>query len=104
MGHAAHARAAALAREMRTIGNPIEVAPAEMKLSKALEATSKLGVKYVLIIGDRELAENRFQLRNMTSGEQWAVTTEELFELYSNCHPGLRDGTLRANNMREKTE
>jgi histidyl-tRNA synthetase len=104
MGEDAYRRAAAFARAMRDIGNRVELTPSGTKLKKALETASKLGMKYVVIIGERELVENRFQMRNMTSGEQWPVTEQQLFELYKLPHPGLREGTLTANDMKEKTQ
>ena len=97
MGDAAFAKAAQLARSMRQIGNAIEVAADAVKLKKSLEVASKIGAKYVLIIGDRELAEGRYPLRNMTSGEQRAVSEEDLFDLYKRQPSELRSGTAIPN-------
>ena len=82
MGEAAYRRAAEIAAAMRRGGNPIELAPDDAKLKKSLEIASKMGANYVLIIGDRELQEGRYPLRNMTSGEQQSVTEQELYEIY----------------------
>ncbi|MBI3935128.1 MAG: histidine--tRNA ligase [Acidobacteria bacterium] len=103
MGEAAYVRAASLAREFRGQGHSIEVAADDTKLKKSLEIASKLDMKYVLIIGERELEANRYPLRNMTSGEQWAVTAEELAYLYGHRTMKFVKGTATAEDMKEKT-
>jgi histidyl-tRNA synthetase len=99
MGEAAYRRAAEIASAMRQIGNPIELAPDDAKLKKSLEVASRMGAKYVLIIGDRELQDGRYPMRNMTSGEQWTVTESELSELYKH-RMELRQGTLTPDHMK----
>ena len=54
-----------------------------MKLKKALELASRVRFRHVLMIGDQELAEGKYPLRDMTQGTQKTVTKEELFELFA---------------------
>jgi histidyl-tRNA synthetase len=57
----------------------VEVAP-EGRLKRAMELANKLAARNVLIIGDDEIAAGRFTLKNMASGEQKAVSREELID------------------------
>ncbi len=47
-------------------------------LKGAMRSANDLGVKYVLIIGDNELKKGSVTLKDMTSGEQREVRTEDL--------------------------
>jgi histidyl-tRNA synthetase len=82
MGDAAGMRAAELARRIRDRGVTVEVAADSVKLKRSLEIASKLAAQRVLILGDQELAENRFQLKDMSSGEQRGVSQEELVAIF----------------------
>ncbi|MBI4443246.1 MAG: histidine--tRNA ligase, partial [Acidobacteria bacterium] len=83
LGDAAYGRAAELAHELRTRGAIVEVAPEPAKLKKSLELASKTGVRHVLIIGEQELLESRYTLRDMTAGEQQTVTKEDLIRQFA---------------------
>jgi histidyl-tRNA synthetase len=76
MGDAAVRHAAVLARELRAAGTVADVV--EGKLKRAMELANKLGARYTLILGDNELAEGRYALKNMATGEQAAVTRGEI--------------------------
>jgi len=43
-----------------------------------MELANKLGARFALIIGDNELAEGRYALKDMSTGEQHNVTREEI--------------------------
>ena len=80
MGADAFRHAAALARELRAKYAVVELAAEAMKLKKSLETASKLGARSVLIIGDQEIAANRYTLCDMISGDQRQVTKQELVD------------------------
>jgi histidyl-tRNA synthetase len=84
MGESAYRRAAELASAVRHIGGAIELGADSVKLKKSLEVASKLGVHYVLIVGDQELVENRYPLRDMSNGNQQLITKEDLLDMYTN--------------------
>jgi histidyl-tRNA synthetase len=46
-------------------------------LSKTLEYSSKIGVDYALIIGEKEYRENTVTIKNMKTGEQAKLTLQE---------------------------
>jgi histidyl-tRNA synthetase len=76
LGDAATRHAAILAMQLRRAGACVELA--EGKLKRVMELANKLGARYVLIVGDNEIAAGRFALKNMSSGEQVTVTADEI--------------------------
>ena len=83
MGEAACRRAVALARKVRDLGVAVEVAADSVKLKRSLEIASKIGAQRVLIIGDQELADGRYQLKNMANGEQRGVSDDEMLAIFA---------------------
>jgi histidyl-tRNA synthetase len=79
LGDNAFHHAAEIARELRMRNAAVELAADSVKLKKSLELASRAGARHVLIVGDQELAEGRYPLRDMSSGEQRTVTKDELF-------------------------
>lgn len=65
------------AKQLRQAGFSVEVAPAG-KFKKLLELASKSGARFALLIGDDEIATNRFGLKNLATGEQQAVAAFDL--------------------------
>lgn len=76
LGEAALRRAAVMARELRRGGTVVEMA--EGKLKRSMELANKLGARFALIVGDDELAADRYALKNMTTGEQRQLKWEEI--------------------------
>ncbi len=79
LGDAAVRTAGPLARDLRRLNLAVEVG-AGGKLKRALELANKLGARRVLILGEDEIAQGRYTLKNMESGEQHSVSREQLFE------------------------
>ena len=77
LGEAAQRHAGILAQELRRSGRNVEVGT-DTKLKKAMELANKINARAVLIIGDDEIAGGTYSLKNMGSGEQVAITREEL--------------------------
>jgi len=78
LGDTALAHAGNLARDLRRSGASVEVA-ANTKLKRAMELANKCGARYVVILGDDEIAAGQYSLKNMQSGDQQRVTREALF-------------------------
>jgi histidyl-tRNA synthetase len=76
LGEAALRRAAVLARDLRRQRFTVELV--EGKLKRAMELANKLNARYTLIVGDDEIAEGRYALKNMSTGEQRKLTPEEI--------------------------
>lgn len=66
-----------LARELRRQGAAVELA-VEGKLKRQMELANKLGARCALIVGDNEIAGGAYGLKDMATGEQRAVTRDEL--------------------------
>ena len=75
IGDEARRHCGVLARDLRRSGLSVELSP-DHKLKRALEVANKNGARYVLIVGDDEIAAGTYQLKNMASGEQTAVTRD----------------------------
>ena len=75
---AMNAEAARLARELRRQHLIVELGDETFRLKKSFEAATKLGAKYILIVGENEVKAEAFTLKNLASGEQVAVARAEL--------------------------
>lgn len=77
LGAAAVRHAAGLAFELRRKNAVVEVA-SDGKLKRAMEIANKVGARHVLIVGENEMNAGAYALKDMASGEQIAVTREQL--------------------------
>jgi histidyl-tRNA synthetase len=77
LGEPALRRAAQLARELRARGLAVEVAEGG-KLKRAMELANKAGARFVLIVGENEIAAGRYALKDMTTGEQVDLPAEDI--------------------------
>jgi histidyl-tRNA synthetase len=55
-----------------------EIYPDPVKIKKQMNYANKKGIPFVLMIGENEISEGKFQLKNMLSGEQNKMTLEEI--------------------------
>ncbi len=78
LGAGMNAEAAKLARELRRHDLIIELGDEDFRLKKSLEAASKIGAKYVVIVGENEVKAGAFALKNLTTGDQVAVPRTDL--------------------------
>ncbi|MBM3746398.1 MAG: histidine--tRNA ligase [Acidobacteria bacterium] len=81
LGAPAFAEAARLARELRRRGAAVELS-VEGRLKRALEVANKAGARHALILGENELAANRYALKNMATGEQESLSREQLLATF----------------------
>ncbi len=75
------ARAVEVASELRAKMINTQVYLDEAKLDKQFKYADKLGVPYVIVIGEAELESNKLVLKNMSTGDQSVVTLTEVVEL-----------------------
>jgi len=78
IGDRARQHSFTLAANLRKNGIPVVVDLEARKLKKALAVANSLDSRYSLIVGDREIDENAYVLRDMKTGEQQNLTEEEL--------------------------
>jgi histidyl-tRNA synthetase len=72
--------AARLARELRRHDLVVELGDDSFRLKKSFEAATKIGAKYILIVGENEVKADAFALKNLATGEQVSVPRGELAE------------------------
>jgi len=67
-----------LASELRRHDLVVELGDRSFKLKKLFEIASKLGARFILIVGENEVKAGAFALKNLESGEQVSVPRGEL--------------------------
>ena len=77
MGAAAERHSAELAHSLRSAGCSVELG-LEGKLKRSLELANKMGARFALIVGENEMAAGQYALKNMQSGEQETVSSDQL--------------------------
>jgi histidyl-tRNA synthetase len=80
LGEAAKSKGLKLLDALRKSGIPADTDYAGKSLKGSMRKASDLGAKYVLILGEDELKKDVVTLKNMTSGEQKEVKTEDLIK------------------------
>jgi len=70
-----------LADTLRENFIPTEVAPVG-NMKKALNYANKLNIPYVIFIGEDEIKENKYTIKNMITGEQKSVAQEDILEAF----------------------
>jgi histidyl-tRNA synthetase len=73
--------AAELARDLRARGLVVELAPEPRKVGRALEMASKLAARYALIIGENEIQQGLYQLKDLTTREARQLSRQQLADL-----------------------
>lgn len=67
-----------LANELRASGLRVLVYPEADKLGKQFKYASQIGVRFVCVLGESELAAGNVTLKNMETGEQETISREEI--------------------------
>jgi len=78
LGPGMNAEAARLARELRRHDLIVELGDESFRLKKSFESATKVGAKYILIVGENEVKADAFALKNLANGEQVSVVRGEL--------------------------
>ena len=65
----------------RAAGINTEMYPDKAKMKKQMGYANAKAIPFVVLAGDNEMAENKVTLKNMETGEQKLVTTEELIAI-----------------------
>ena len=70
-------KAVALAEQLRTAGVRVQLYGEQKKFKQKMSYADKLGVPYVVLLGEDEIAEGKCSVKNMTTGEQVKCAPEE---------------------------
>ena len=66
-----------LANRLRNLNYNVEIDMLKRKLKKSLDYANKVKIPYVIILGETEVTEKKFKLKNMYTGK------ETIIELYN---------------------
>ena len=78
------AAAIAIAQSLRAQGVRTQVYGEQKKFKQKMTYANKLGVPYIVLLGDDEIASGKCSVKDMRSGEQVTVTPAEAAELILN--------------------
>ncbi len=70
-----------LLENIRKAGISAEIYPSAEKIKKQMNYANRKGVKYVILVGESEIAADEVTLKNMVSGEQIRISTDQLVEV-----------------------
>ena len=73
-----------IVKELRDNGINSDVDLIGRSISKNLEYANTLGIPYVVIIGENEVKENKYTLRDMTTGKEEKLSVNELVKKLKN--------------------
>lgn len=68
----------ALANKIRKLGFSVEVDMTGKKLKKSFEFANRENIPYVIVLGETELEEGRFNIKNMETGEENSVNLNDV--------------------------
>ena len=70
-----------IAAKLRSLGVASEIYPDAVKMKKQMNYANNNGIKYVALAGENEINEGKVTLKNMATGEQKLVDTDELVSI-----------------------
>jgi histidyl-tRNA synthetase len=73
LGAGMNREAARLARELRRHDLVVDLGDESFRLKKSFEAADRMRARYILIVGENEVAADAFALKHLASGEQVTV-------------------------------
>jgi histidyl-tRNA synthetase len=78
LGAGMNREAARVARELRRHDLVVDLGDEQFRLKKSFEIADKMGARYLLIVGENEVAANAFALKHLASGEQVTIPRAQL--------------------------
>jgi histidyl-tRNA synthetase len=78
LGQGMNAEAAVIARDLRKNQVPAELGDETFRAKKSFEAAERAAAKYILFVGENEVASGLFALKDVASGEQVSVRRDEI--------------------------
>ena len=80
LGDAARQHSFTLAQQLRRAGLSVVLDFDERKMKKAMAQANKVQARYALIVGDNEIAQGAYGLKNLATGEQTSLNVEAILE------------------------
>ena len=72
------------AKTLRDSGVPTDVYYLDKGFKQKMKYANKIGVPFITIVGESEMAENKITLKNMTDGSQNLVRIEDAASIVKN--------------------
>lgn len=72
-----------IAENLRNINKNVLIEFNKRKLKKCFEYADKENIKYVIVIGEDEINNNKYTLKDMVTGEQYKLNEKELIEFFN---------------------
>ena len=73
-----------IATALRDNGIKVMVEMNKRKLKKSFEFANKTSIKYVIVVGDTEIKESKYTLKNMLDGTQKLLSVDEIISVIKN--------------------
>ncbi|MBD0402988.1 histidine--tRNA ligase [Flammeovirga sp. EKP202] len=70
-----------LLQKLRNAGISAELYPDNAKMKKQMNFANKKGIQYVVLAWEDEMAQGKFSLKNMSTGEQNMLSADEIVDL-----------------------
>ena len=80
LGAGMNSQALKLARELRRAGISADIGDETFRLKKSFETAEKAGAKYIVIVGENEVASGEFAVKELATGKQEQVPRAGLAE------------------------
>ncbi|MGB0110810.1 MAG: histidine--tRNA ligase [Terriglobales bacterium] len=80
LGSGMNREAARVASELRRHDLVVDLGDESFRLKKSFETGDKMGARYILIVGENEVAADAFALKHLASGEQVTVPRTDLVQ------------------------
>ncbi|WAC55289.1 histidine--tRNA ligase [Gordonia sp. SL306] len=78
LGGDAKAELVGVAGQLRAAGISVDLAYGDRGLKGAMKAADRSGARLALVLGDRELAERRIEVKDLSNGEQHQVSLDDI--------------------------
>ena len=72
-----------VSKQLRSMGVRTEVYPEAAKMKKQMSYADDKKIPFVVIVGENEIKENRYSLKDMITGEQKSVSLQELIAVFN---------------------
>ena len=80
LGAGMNSHALRLARELRRAGVRADLGDESFRLKKSFEAAEKADARYIVIVGENEVAGGQFSVKELATGKQEPIARESLAE------------------------
>ena len=80
LGAGMNRHALKIARELRRKGVSVDTGEESFRIKKGFETAEKLGAHFAIIVGEKEVQEKRYAVKNLQTGEQTTVSESELMD------------------------